>query len=62
MVIQIISFCLEEKKKSYSSVFFLYMFDGKPESTNSPFQKERKKNRVRSVDLDVLGKEIRMKL
>lgn len=38
------------------------MFDGKPESTNSPFQKERKKNRVRSVDLDVLGKEIRMKL
>lgn len=39
------------------------MFDGKPESTNSPFQKGRKKNKVRPVDLlDVLGKEVRMKL
>lgn len=39
------------------------MFDGKPESTNSPFQKERKKNKVSSLDLlDVLGKEVRTKL
>lgn len=60
----------EEKKKKekktprYSSGFFLlHKFDGKPERTNSTFQKERKKYKVGSADLlDVLGKEIRRKL